>query len=94
MGLLGYFIAIYLFIIALLAVIFNGGKNLIMVIISLELILLSIGLIFIHFSFNYDDLIGTTFTLYLLPLAGAESAVALALLVAYYPKRGTIALTK
>lgn len=64
-----------------------------MIIISLELILQAIGLIFIHFSFYFDDLIGTTFTLYLLPLAGAESAVALALLVAYYPKRGTIVLS-
>ena len=46
----------------------------------------------VYISFGYDDMIGTTFTLFLLPLAGAESAVALALIVAYYPLRGVITL--
>lgn len=61
-----------------------------MMMISLELILLSIGLILVNLSFHLDDLIGSHFTLYILPLAGAESAVALALLVAFYPLRGTL----
>lgn len=92
MGLLGINIAFGLQLIGILAMIFNGGKNLIMIVISQELILLAIGLLLIHFSFNFDDLLGVTITLYLLPLAGAESAVALAQLVAYYPLRGTIVL--
>nr|YP_009640135.1 NADH dehydrogenase subunit 4L [Synchytrium endobioticum]QCQ68434.1 NADH dehydrogenase subunit 4L [Synchytrium endobioticum]QCQ68453.1 NADH dehydrogenase subunit 4L [Synchytrium endobioticum]QCQ68472.1 NADH dehydrogenase subunit 4L [Synchytrium endobioticum]QCQ68491.1 NADH dehydrogenase subunit 4L [Synchytrium endobioticum]QCQ68510.1 NADH dehydrogenase subunit 4L [Synchytrium endobioticum] len=87
---LGSNLAISLFITAILAYIFNGGKNLIMVLISLELILLSIGILLLHLSFNMDDLIGSTLTLYILPLAGCESALGLALLIAYYPSRGSI----
>lgn len=90
MGNFGIFFSIVLFIIGVLSFIFNGGRNLIMIIISLELILLSIGLQLVHFSFNFDDLVGSNLTLYLLPLAGAESAIALALMVAFYPLRGTL----
>jgi len=49
--------------------------------------LLSIGLLLVNLSFYLDDLMGATLALYLLPLAGAESAIALALLVAFYPTR-------
>ena len=56
-------------------------------IVSLELMLLSIGLLLVNLSFYLDDLMGATLALYLLPLAGAESAIALALLVAFYPTR-------
>jgi NADH:ubiquinone oxidoreductase subunit K len=62
-------------------------RNLIHMVISLELMLLSIGLLLVNISFALDDLIGATLTLYLLPFAGAESAIALALLVAFYPSR-------
>ena len=68
----------------------SGKKeNLIMLIIALEIILLGIGILFVHTSFLLDDLIGATKTLYLLPLAGAESAIALAIFIAYYPNRNT-----
>lgn len=89
---IGSNLAISLFITAVVAYIFNGGRNLIMIIISLELILLSIGILLLHLSFNFDDLVGSTMTLYLLPLAGAESALALGILIAYYPKRGSVTL--
>lgn len=65
----------------------KSSRNLIQVIVSLELMLLSIGLFLVNLSFYLDDLIGATLALYLLPLAGAESAIALALLVAFYPTR-------
>ena len=69
----------------------SGKKeNLIMLIIAQEIILLAIGILFVHVSFLLDDMIGATLTLYLLPLAGAESAIALAIYIAYYPKRGTM----
>lgn len=87
---LGSNLAISLFITAILAYIFNGGKNFIMVVISQELIQLSIGILLLHLSFNMDDLVGSTLTLYILPLAGAESALALGILIAYYPKRGSV----
>jgi NADH:ubiquinone oxidoreductase subunit K len=61
-----------------------------MVIISLELILLALGILFLHFSFILDDIIGANLSLFILPLAGAESALALAFLVAYYPLRGSL----
>ena len=67
-----------------------NGKNIIMIIIAQEQIILSIGFLFVNQSYNLDDMIGQTQTLYLLPIAGAESAIGQAFLVAYYPQRGTI----
>lgn len=90
LGNFGILFSLTLFIIGVLAILFNGGRNLIMIIISLELILLSIGLILILLSFYFDDLIGATLTLYLLPQAGCESAIGLALMVTFYPLRGTL----
>ncbi|KAJ3297501.1 NADH dehydrogenase subunit 4L [Rhizoclosmatium globosum] len=85
-------LAFILVTVAILAFIFNRGKDLITLVIALELILLSIGILLVSLSFHLDDLVGSTLTLYLLPLAGAESAIALALLVSYYPIRGTLVL--
>ena len=76
---------IALYLIGIVTFIFNGGHNLLMMVISLELILLSVGLLLVNLSFHLDDLLGSIITLYILPLAGAESAVALALLVSFYP---------
>jgi NADH:ubiquinone oxidoreductase subunit K len=64
-----------------------------MLVIALELLLLSVGLLLVTLSYNLDDLVGSNLTLLILPLAGAESAVALALLVAFYPLRGSILLS-
>lgn len=79
-----YFAGAFQFAIAL-----NGAysRHLIQLVISLELILLSIALLSVTMTFYFDDLLGATLAIYLLPLAGAESAVALALLVAFYPAR-------
>ncbi len=76
-------------IIAIQAYIFNGSKDQQMMIICQELIQQSIGILLVSLSFHLDDLIGSTLTLYLLPLAGCESAIALAQQVAYYPQRGS-----
>ena len=91
----GIFFAICLCILSVVLIAYNScieGQNLILIIISLELFLLSIGILFVHFSFLLDDLIGSVITLYLLPLAGAESAIALSILIAYYPMRGTLTI--
>ena len=53
-------LAIALYLIGLLAFIFNGGHNLLMMVISLELILLSVGLLLVNLSFHLDDLLGST----------------------------------
>ena len=63
-----------------------------MLVISLELILLAVGILFVHYSFLLDDLIGASFSMLILPLAGAESAIALAILVAYYPLKTSLNL--
>ena len=60
-----------------------GSGNLITLQMAQEMILLAIGIQFTIFGLAIDDLVGSNITLYLLPLAGAESAVALALLIAY-----------
>nr|NP_150361.1 NADH dehydrogenase subunit 4L [Rhizophydium sp. 136]AAK84291.1 NADH dehydrogenase subunit 4L [Rhizophydium sp. 136] len=92
----GLYFAIILLIVGLLAFVFNGSNqlhyNLIILIISLELLLLAIGLLFAHMSFILDDFIGTSITFYLLPLAGAESSLLLSIIIAYYPKRGTLTI--
>ncbi len=103
-GTYGYFLAITIFFIGIQAFLFqsqnigNNGNyksrgNIIMIIISQELILFSIGILLINISVGLDDLVGSYLTLLLLPLAGAESAVALAFQVAYYPIRGSINIT-
>ena len=75
----------------MLPFLFNG--NLITVLISLELILLSLAILLAHLSFQLDDLIGSYLSLLILPLAGAESALALALLVSFFPSRSTILIS-
>jgi len=61
-----------------------------MVIISLELILASLGVLFLHYSFFFDDILGASISLLIIPLAGAESVLALTLLIKFYPLRGTL----
>jgi len=72
--------------------VFNGNKNLIYILIALEVLLLAIGLIFLQISFIQDDAIGSLITLIILPLAGAESAFGLALLINFYPNKGTLSV--
>jgi len=61
--------------------------------IALEILLLGIGILFLINSFILDDLLGSLMTLYILPLAGAESALGLSLLITYYPKRGSLKIS-
>ena len=88
----GLYLGIFLFIIGLL-IFKNSGSTIILLIIALELLLLAVGLIFTHTSFILDDFIGTSIAFYLLSLAGAESAVLLSVILAYYPKRGTLTVS-
>lgn len=70
--------------------VFLNRKNVIIMLMSIELMLLAINLSFIVFSVYLDDIIGQIFALLVLTVAGAESAIGLALLVVYYRIRGTI----
>nr|AML60655.1 NADH dehydrogenase subunit 4L [Moramonas marocensis] len=72
--------------------IFLNRKNIIIMLMSIELILLAININFIIFSVYLDDLLGQIFSLLVLTVAAAESAIGLAILVVYYRVRGTIAV--
>lgn len=61
-------------------------------IISIEIMLLAITLLILISSFNFDDNVGQTFSVYIISIAGAESVVGLSILVAYYRLRGNISL--
>lgn len=72
--------------------IFLNRKNIIIMLMSIELMLLAVNLNFLLFSVYLDDLVGQLFALFVLTVAAAESAIGLALLVIYYRVRGTIAV--
>jgi NADH-ubiquinone oxidoreductase chain 4L len=86
---IGYRIGIILFLIGILGFILNR-KNIIILIICIEMILLAISLIMILSSIFLDDLIGINFSLYLLAIAGSEAAIGLAILVLFHKIRGSI----
>jgi NADH-quinone oxidoreductase subunit K len=65
-------------------------KNIISILMSIELILLSVNINFIAFSAHLNDLLGQVTVLFILAVAAAEAAIGLAILVIYYRNRGTI----
>ena len=84
-------LALILFIIGVLGFILNR-KNIILMIISIEIMLLAVTLLILVSSYTFDDNIGQTFSIYIISVAGAESVVGLSILVAYYILRGNISL--
>jgi NADH-quinone oxidoreductase subunit K len=72
--------------------IFITRKNIIIILMSIELMLLAINVNFIAYSVHLDDLFGQIFALFVLTVAAAESAVGLAILVAYYRVKGSVAI--
>ena len=81
--------SILLFLIGILGFVLNR-KNIILMLISIEMMLLSVTLLILIFSMSFDDIIGQTFAIYIITIAGAESAIGLGILVAYYRLRGSI----
>ena len=69
---------------------FIKTRNLIMVLVCIELILISIQLNFIINSYNFDDFLGQIFVLFILMVAAAEVALGLAFIIVYYRLRGTV----
>lgn len=80
-----------LFIIGVLGFVLNR-KNLILMLISIEIMLLSITVLILLSSVCFDDISGQTFSIYIIAIAGAESAIGLGILVAFYRLRGSIAI--
>ena len=70
--------------------IFMNRKNILVMLMSIELMLLAVNMNFLVFSVYLDDVLGQVFALFVLTVAAAECAIGLALLVIYYRIRGTI----
>ena len=72
--------------------IFLNRKNVIIILMSIELILLSVNINFVAFSSYLGDVSGQVFALFVLTVAAAEAAIGLAILVVYFRNRGNIAV--
>ena len=72
--------------------IFLNRKNVIIILMSIELILLSVNLNMVAFSSFLNDIVGQVFALFILTVAAAEAAIGLAILVVFYRNRGSIAV--
>ena len=70
--------------------IFLNRKNVINILMSIELILLGVNINFIAFSYFSSDLVGQIFSLFILTVAAAEAAIGLAILVVYFRNKGSI----
>ncbi len=70
--------------------IFINRKNVIIILMSLELMLLAVNINFIAFSAYLGDLVGQIFVIFVLTVAAAEAAIGLAIVVVYFRNRGTI----
>jgi NADH-quinone oxidoreductase subunit K len=70
--------------------IFLNRKNVIIILMSVELILLAVNINFVAFSSFLHDLVGQIFAMFVLTVAAAEAAIGLAILVVYFRNRGTI----
>nr|YP_004123602.1 NADH dehydrogenase subunit 4L [Plakina crypta]ADO51374.1 NADH dehydrogenase subunit 4L [Plakina crypta] len=86
-----FIISIILFILAVLGIILNRS-NVIIMLMSIELMLLAMSFLFLINSEALDNLIGEVFTIMVLTVAAGEIAIGLAILVAYYRIKGTIAI--
>jgi NADH-quinone oxidoreductase subunit K len=72
--------------------IFLNRKNVIVILMSIELMLLAVNINFVAFSAFLGDLVGQVFAMFVLTVAAAEAAIGLAILVIYFRNRGTIAV--
>ena len=91
-GLLHYLIvAAILFTIGVLGIFLNR-RNVIIILLCIELMLLAVNINFVAFSTHLGDISGQVFALFVLTVAAAEAAIGLAILVVYFRNRGDIAV--
>ena len=90
---LGHYLGVgaILFVLGVLGIFINR-KNIIVILMSIELILLSVNINFVAFSSFLGDLVGQVFAMFVLTVAAGEAAIGLAILVIYHRNRGTIAV--
>ena len=72
--------------------IFLNRKNVIIILMSIELMLLAVNINFVAFSVFLEDMVGQVFAMLVLTVAAAEAAIGLAILVIYFRNRGSIAV--
>ena len=84
-------VAAVLFVIGIFGIFLNR-KNIIIILMSIELMLLAVNINFVAFSTHLGDIGGQVFTLFVLTVAAAEAAIGLAILVCFHRNRGTIAV--
>ena len=82
-------VSVIIFMISFFGLIYNK-KSILIILISIELILLSVNILFIVFSIYLDDIVGQIFTIFILTIAAAETSIGLALLLVSYKVRGNI----
>jgi NADH-quinone oxidoreductase subunit K len=90
---LGHYLAVaaILFTIGILGIFLNR-KNVIVILMSIELILLAVNINMVAFSTYLNDIVGQVFALLILTVAAAEAAIGLAILVVFFRNRGSIAV--
>ncbi len=90
---LGHFltVAAILFTLGVLGIFLNR-KNVIVILMSIELILLAVNINMVAFSTHLNDIVGQVFALLILTVAAAEAAIGLAILVVFFRNRGSIAV--
>ena len=80
-------VSVIIFMISFFGLIYNK-KSILIILISIELILLSVNILFIVFSIYLDDIVGQIFTIFVLTIAAAETSIGLSLLLVSYRVRG------
>lgn len=87
------FVSVIIFLISFFGLIYNK-KSILIILIAIELILLSVNILFIVFSIYLDDITGQIFTLFILTIAAVETSIGLSLLLVSYRVRGNILIDK
>ncbi len=90
---LGHYLAVgaVLFVLGVFGIFLNR-KNVIVILMAIELILLAVNINLVAFSAFLGDMVGQVFAMFVLTVAAAEAAIGLAILVIYFRNRGTIAV--
>ena len=83
------FLAVIIFVIGVIGIFLNR-KNVIIILMSIELILLAVNVNLVSFSVFTQNLTGQIFTMFILTVAAAEAAIGLAIIVVYYRNKGSI----
>ncbi len=84
-------VAAVLFVLGIFGIFLNR-KNVIVILMSIELMLLAVNINLVAFSVHLQDLVGQIFTMFVLTVAAAEAAIGLAILVCFFRNRDSIAV--